>query len=213
MFYIATLRAFFRIRAKKRSSDWLAKRFLLKKVGNSESVTPSRSRRVGRLRDSRWTVSSQHPVTKRHKRSRDNASVLFLPRVRTAPEPANRTRHAPSAEACPRRRFAWRVVRLAARSNLDRRIFSYTHAHNASVLLLPRVRTAREPAKQNATRPVLGDLPSSTCRRWRVGDLRSIDRSSERTIVVCNTPASNSTRFFLVRHFAARDADTRFVRG
>ena len=154
-------------------------------------------------------------MTNRHKRSRDNASVLFLPRVRTAPEPANRTRHAPSAEACPRRRFAWRVVRLAARSNLDRRTFSYTHAHNASVLFLPRVRTAREPAKQNATRPVLRDLPSSTCRRWRVGDLRSIDRSNERSSFV--TPrvysTDNSTRFFLVRYFAARDADTRFVRG
>lgn len=113
----------------------------------------------------------------------------------------------------PSSRF--RVARrsIGCASNLDRRIFSYTHAHNASVLLLPRVRTAREPAKKNATRPVLGDLPSSTCRRWRVGDLRSIDRSNERTIVVYNTPASNSTRFFLVRHFAARDADTRFVRG
>ena len=78
----------------------------------------------------------------------------------------------------------FRVARRSIGCAIESRssLFSYTHAHNASVLLLPRVRTAREPAKQNATRPVLGDLPSSTCRRWRVGDLRSIDRSNERTI-------------------------------
>ena len=87
-------------------------------------------------------------------------------------------------------RVACRSIGCAIESH--RRIFSYTHAHNASVLLLPRVRTAREPAKQNATRPVLGDLPSSTCRRWRVGDLRSIDRTNERSSFV-TPPASNST--------------------
>jgi hypothetical protein len=193
VFYIATLRAFFRIRAKKRSSDWLAKRFLLKKVGNSESVTPSRSHRVGRLRDSRWTVSSQHPVTKRHKRSRDNASVLFLPRVRTAPEPANRTRHAPSAEACPRRRFAWRVVRLAARSNLIVAFFRTRTRTTRPSCFIP------ESAPRASPRSRTRHVPSSeTCPRRRVVGgasvicARSIDRTNERSSFV-TPPASNST--------------------
>ena len=109
--------------------------YYIKKVGNSESVTPSRSHRVGRLRDSRWTVSSQHPVTKRHKRSRDYASVLFLPRTRTAREPPNRARHASSAEACPRRRF--RVARrtigcaIESRSSLFRTRVPYFDACDA----------------------------------------------------------------------------------
>jgi hypothetical protein len=167
VFYIATLRAFFRIRAKKRSSDWLAKRFFFLKVGNSESVTPSRSHRVGRLRDSRWTVSSQHPVTKRHKRSCDNASVLFLPRVRTAPEPANRTRHAPSAEACPRRRFAWRVVRLAAHRISSSHFFVHARAQ--------RVRLASSPSPHRA-RAREAERDTSRPRRLALVDVSSVAR-------------------------------------
>jgi len=163
VFYIATLRAFFRIRAKKRSSDWLAKRFLLKKVGNSESVTPSRSRRVGRLRDSRWTVSSQHPVTKRHKRSRDTRPYCFCPG--SAPRPSPRTeRDTPR----PRRRALVDVSRDASFDWLRDRI-------SIVAFFRTRTRTTRpscffpESAPRASPRSRARHVPSSeTCPRRRV---------------------------------------------
>ena len=107
-------------------------------------------------------------------------------------------------------RVARRSIDCAIESRSSH-FFVYARAQRVRLASSPSPHRARAREGERDT-PRPRDLPSSTCRRWRVGDLRSIDRTNERSSFE-TPPASNSTSFFLVRHFAARDADTRFVRG